>query len=646
MTTNSAIESAPIPSAPVSEAVAASQETGYAPEASQTAPAQPFAGYPAPVTPAVPFSGVAASLYVGELHPEVNEAILFEHFSQIGPVASIRVCRDAITRRSLGYAYVNFHNALDAERAMESFNYMPIRGKPCRIMWSQRDPSLRKSGSGNIFIKNLDKSVDNKALHDTFNSFGKVLSCKVVCDPQGQSKGFAFVHFEGQEAADKAIARVNGKMLNGKIVYVGPYQSRKERLPRIEEAKNNFTNVFIKNIDTSLTDDDFLKLVEPFGGITSATLQKDTQGTSRGFGFVNYQTHESAEAAITALNGKEVKGKELFASRAQLKTERVEELRKAYEKMREEKLAKYTNLYVKNLDDQIDEEALKAKFLPYGPINSTVIMRDEKGISKGFGFVSYEASADAAQALSELNGKILGSKPLYVALAQRKEERRMQLEAQYAQRMMKQYAAPMFYPGAGAAMSAGVPTTGNRMPAGPTATYVPGMPPTPMGMAHRQRMIPGAASGAYPSQIIMPSGPGQHRGNRRQDGNGPNRSAGGFHHGNGNASFRRNGGASSPAASGKRSEHFHQQQQQQQSSSGLNATLLAAASPEEQKQMLGERLFPLVRAREPELAGKITGMLIEMDNGEILHLLESPDSLAAKVDEALEVIRYHTSVKA
>lgn len=63
----------------------------------------------------------------------------------------------------------------------------------------------------------------------------------------------------------------------------------------------------------------------------------------------------------------------------------------------------------------------------------------------------------------------------------------------------------------------------------------------------------------------------------------------------------------------------------------LTASMLAAAPPQEQKQMLGERLFPLIQRMYPDLAGKITGMLLEIDNSELLHMLESSESLKAKV---------------
>jgi len=72
---------------------------------------------------------------------------------------------------------------------------------------------------------------------------------------------------------------------------------------------------------------------------------------------------------------------------------------------------------------------------------------------------------------------------------------------------------------------------------------------------------------------------------------------------------------------------------------GALATALANATPEQQRTMLGENLYPLVEQLEPDNAAKVTGMLLEMDQTEVLHLLESPEALKAKVAEAMEVLR-------
>lgn len=94
------------------------------------------------------------------------------------------------------------------------------------------------------------------------------------------------------------------------------------------------------------------------------------------------------------------------------------------------------------------------------------------------------------------------------------------------------------------------------------------------------------------------------------------------------------------------SQQAQQQAVQVPGQEPLTTSMLAAAPPQEQKQMLGERLFPLIQVTHGELAGKITGMLLEIDNSELLHMLESRESLNAKVEEAVAVLKAHQAKEA
>lgn len=774
--------------------------------------AAPSSGGPAPFH--------TASLYVGDIHPEVTEALLFEIFNAVGPVASIRVCRDAVTRRSLGYAYVNFHNVSDAERALDTMNYTTIKSVPCRIMWSQRDPSLRKSGLGNIFIKNLDQSLDNKALYDTFSLFGNILSCKVVNDGTGgSSKGYGYVHYETAEAAEEAIDKINGMLVAGSEVYVGQFQKRQERP---DEA--NWTNCYVKNIPKHWTEADLRKEFQPFGSISSCVVMKGaskgntvdsmmekmdlnnpaaaaattdkeegvtaTETTtetevktaqemidSRGFGFVNYEDPEAAQGASENLNGKIFKSLdgsdvELFVGKAQKKTERERELRTKFETMKIERINKYqgVNLYVKNLDDQVTDDELREAFAPHGTITSSRVMRDTTlGTSRGFGFVCFSTPEEATKAVTEMNGKLLNAKPMYVALAQRKEVRRAQLEAQHAQQRAVGGnngmngmpgvngirggmpmgvngqpgnngqpggpmfgAAPMFYaqpnqmPGNNGRQNFMYPQ--QMMRGGQQGGQVPrGVPHMPYGgrgnqggpvnVGGYQMPPPGAYGMPQNMQQQQQSRQGGNGGRGNNGGRRPNNNPGqggrGGHHqgGNGqmngqganNAQNNRNfkytanarnhpirdgqhmpppgphnmqqGQQQQPPHPGQQMQQNNQQQMQQhqmqmqqqmqhQNHAGqqaqvqqmqqqaqtaqttpvvepLTSAVLVNASEEQQKNMIGERLYPLIHQEQPNLAGKITGMLLEMDNGELLVLLESREALTAKITEAIQVLEAH-----
>lgn len=176
----------------------------------------------------------------------------------------------------------------------------------------------------------------------------------------------------------------------------------------------------------------------------------------------------------------------LYCARAQKKTERLRELQSKHDQVKMERMNKFqgVNVYVKNLDEGVTEDALREAFAPYGTITSARVMVDNSNNnqSKGFGFVCFSAPEEATKAITEMNGKMLLNKPIYVALAQRREVRRTQLEAQFAQR------------------TGGMPPRGMPMPGGAQGMYnmpywmgaQPGMPQQP-----RQYMMP----------QMMPRGP-------------------------------------------------------------------------------------------------------------------------------------------
>lgn len=579
----------------------------------------------------------SASLYVGDLNPTVTEALLFEIFKAVGPVASIRVCRDTTTRRSLGYAYVNFHNIVDAARSLDTLNYTLIKGRPCRIMWSHRDPSIRKSGQGNIFIKNLDKTIDNKALYDTFSTFGNILSCKVVTDGKGNSKGYGFVHYETKEAAEQSIAKVNAMLLNGKIVYVGPFIPRKERQPTGDP--DNFTNLYVKHLDASYTEEDLRRDFGEYGHIQSAVLIGDSKGN---IAFVNYENAEEAKNAMEALQTKKLGEKELYVGRAQKKSERESFLRK----LREERAQKYQgiNLYIKNLDDSINDTKLAEAFSVFGTITSCKVMSDDRATSKGFGFVCFTNSEDASKAVTAMNGNMLAGKPIYVAFAERKEVRRAKLEAQYAARQASRmtgnpamgplYAgAPVFYPQHQAHQRQGFVGYPQGMP----VRRWPPVQPGQRGPGPFQQM---------PNYIVQPGLQPQRQSHRQPRGGQVQQGGGrGFKY---TQNARNQLAPVQPGAvpAGPGAQLPSGQPIDGLDAQTLTAPSLASASPEQRKEILGEQLFPLIEAVEPQQGPKITGMLLEsMEVTELLVLLKSPAALREKIEEALEVLKVHSQAQ-
>ncbi|MBA0792579.1 hypothetical protein Gohar_017067 [Gossypium harknessii] len=564
---------------------------------------------------------------------------------------------------------------------MDLLNFTPLNNKPIRVMYSQRDPSLRKTGTANIFIKNLDKSIDHKALHDTFSSFGNILSCKISTDSFGQSKGYGFVQFDNEESAQNAIDKLNGMLINDKQVYVGLFLRKQERETALNKAK--FNNVYVKNLSKSTTDEDLKTIFGEYGEITSAVVMRDADGKSKCFGFVNFKNADDAAKAVEALNGKKFDDKEWYVGKAQKKSEREHELKAQFEQTMKEAADKSqgANLYIKNLDDSIGDETLKELFSEFGNITSCKVMRDPNGISKGSGFVAFSTPEEASRALAEMNGKMVVSKPLYVAVAQRKEERRARLQfifsiiEKFANGSMNQRVFQIVFlhisivQAQFSQMRPIIPSVAPRMP-----MYPPGAPGLGQQFLYGQAppaMLPPQASFGYQQQLLpgmRPGGPpvpnffvpmvqqGQRPGGRRgagavQQTQQPMPMMQQQMMPRGRA-YRYPPGRNMPevplsnVGGGMLSVPYDMGGMSLRDA-GIGqpmpipalATALANATPEQQRTMLGESLYPLVERLERDAAAKVTGMLLEMDQTEVLHLLESPEALKAKVAEAMEVLR-------
>ena len=621
-------------------------------------------------------------LYVGNLHPNVNEFQLFEVFSQYGRPQLVRLMRDAYTGESRRFAFVSYTKREDAENAKKALNYSKIFEREIRICFKRAPGEFQPKA--NIFIKNLDKDVTTKQLEENTTEFGEILSCVVRTGDDGESLGYGYVQYKTEEAAKKAIEALDKKTILGSEWSVNEFVPRKNRV--LEQKKNLYVKQFPVAWEKEQVEKELNTLFSEFGAITSNGVYtySDKEGKTKYYSFVAYDSVESASKAIEELNGKALEGKAeeeeaLYVGYAQNKNQRKEMLKKKHLTYQS-----VTNLYIKSLTPEVTEAQLREVFGRWGKITSICLKSATKSIAKNlqFGFVNYDSAEEANAAYAQAKTdeevkKLIDSshfpnvdfiyyaqpKGMRVQYLRMKEKNR---QAMKMNMMSMMGGFGMFGPRHGPKF----PMRGNRHPfkSGPgSASSGSGMG----GFATMNPLMTGPSS--------MMSGPDM--------GFGQMGMGGGFNFGMGNMPQQGYGGhmqaPSYTSSNNPGSTSSQQHNSVHNATSGLdtvptsflnsvnnttgqpqveeidesqraavtdvrwlkeNKNEFMAMSEEDQKNLLGHLMYRRVlesNLATSDLVPKITGMLIDLEileYEEIIDILENDVSLKERIAEAIEVM--------
>ncbi|XP_029959685.1 RNA-binding motif, single-stranded-interacting protein 3-like isoform X6 [Salarias fasciatus] len=156
------------------------------------------------------------------------------------------------------------------------------------------------------------------------------------------------------------------------------------------------TNLYIRGLPPATTDQDLIKLCQPYGKIvsTKAILDKNTN-QCKGYGFVDFDSPAAAQKAVASLKASGVQ--------AQMAKQQEQDP---------------TNLYISNLPVSMDEQELENMLKPFGHVISTRILRDANGLSRGVGFARMESTEKCDVVIQNFNGKFLKTPPGMTAPAE------------------------------------------------------------------------------------------------------------------------------------------------------------------------------------------------------------------------------------
>lgn len=339
-------------------------------------------------------SETRTNLIVNYLPQTMTEDEIRSLFSSVGEIESVKLIRDKSTAfidplnpqntpkgQSLGYGFVNYVRAADAEQAVNVLNGLRLQNKTIKVSFAR--PSSEAIKGANLYVSGLPKSLTQPELEAIFTPFGAIITSRILQNAGNDSmtKGVGFIRFDKREEATRAIIALNGTT---------PKNCTDPIVVKFSNTPGSTSKIIQPQIPAFLNP----QLVRRIGGAMHTPVNK---------GLARFSPMAGDMLDVMLPNG--------LGAAAAAATTLASGPGGAYP------------IFIYNLAPESEESQLWQLFGPFGAVQSVKIVKDPStNQCKGYGFVSMTNYDEAAMAIRALNGYTMGNRVLQVSFKTNKSK--------------------------------------------------------------------------------------------------------------------------------------------------------------------------------------------------------------------------------
>ncbi|KAM6111662.1 LOW QUALITY PROTEIN: ELAV-like protein 3 [Phoenicopterus ruber ruber] len=296
------------------------------------------------------------NLIVNYLPQSMSQEELRSLFGSLGDIESCKLVRDKVTGQSLGYGFVNYVEAGDADKAISTLNGLKLQTKTIKVSYAR--PSSASIRDANLYVSGLPKAMGQKEMEQLFSQYGRIITSRILVDQvTGVSRGVGFIRFDKRVEAEEAVRGLHGQKPLGATepitvkfanspgqksggallslcpstrrygaLHHPPQRFRLDNLLNVAYGVKRFSPlaieavpglagvglgapgtgwcIFVYNLAPEADESVLWQLFGPFGAVTNVKVIRDfATNKCKGFGFVTMTNYEEAAMAIASLNG-------------------------------------------------------------------------------------------------------------------------------------------------------------------------------------------------------------------------------------------------------------------------------------------------------------------------------------------------------